>query len=591
MKRNVKAARIESRGRLLRQTEKRFASRRRWQSYSEAAQDIGYDARRWGFYLRFLYSVLIGIQFFYATFCSGQSLMETIVLEDGRYHGAMSGITQWLAALVCSTTCSIGEMVQPLRLLSGLASLALSSAFIWWNPQWRLTTKQTQHKVLGLGSWYFSQVLCLMVQAGLFYCDWATPIMQSYPVGMVVLHLLSLFSVAYLWPRTSQRVKVQANKLYSVPDRAQLLYRRPSNELLPRGMNKLAEALDSITNTSTTPSTPTTTLKDNITSTPSDYPENVFIPLKRPAPIAVETWKFTNAPKPLETLSLDDPPPVYSEEMDWEPNCNTMSKHRAFQPMPPTRDATFNGAPTGPNAPRFWFKVPQMPMTPARKLRNPPQPYLQAPLVETKENFFKSMTERGPMDTKRFGRVANRPEYPMAQPKFFPPGSMEDQTGLADLLSSSWKIGDDEEDNVNSIGGMVSKEGGKATQMFKSLVEVLQYIISVIIAIALSAGLWKFLAVVALSSSFYIVVGALVAAMLVNSAIILDTTLTIARRRATWASFLKLAFATTETAVAAHIMSIFADDGEKIGFEERVKGALVLVAALVSCTSKYRKWR
>ena len=128
---------------------------------------------------------------------------------------------------------------------------------------------------------------------------------------------------------------------------------------------------------------------------------------------------------------------ISSEEMDWDLQY-PVSQHRAFRPVGPVQSNTqlFGQTPVANNS-TFWYKVPPAPVTPAHRLRNPPnQPRLRVASKEAKENFFNNVTQRGSNENggpSGEDRPQNKVEF--AQPKFFPPPS-DNGTPLIDLLKS-----------------------------------------------------------------------------------------------------------------------------------------------------------
>lgn len=129
------------------------------------------------------------------------------------------------------------------------------------------------------------------------------------------------------------------------------------------------------------------------------------------------------------------------ESMDWSPS---YSQHRAFAPtLQPRNGQLFGQAPVDSTTSPFWYKVPPAPITPAHRLRNPPnQPRLRVSSQEVKENFFNNVTRRNPLepsdqDTSFPG--SDKPNYDshFADQKFFPPTPpSEADTLLADRLTS-----------------------------------------------------------------------------------------------------------------------------------------------------------
>jgi hypothetical protein len=125
------------------------------------------------------------------------------------------------------------------------------------------------------------------------------------------------------------------------------------------------------------------------------------------------------------------------EEMDWHPTqpIQLVSQHRAFAPDQPVQRSTqlFGQEPVAADPSTFWYKVPPAPITPAHRLRNPPnQPRISPASVESKEKLFAPLGKRIP--TLR--PEAEKPkEYYLAQQKFFPVATRGvDENDLADMM-------------------------------------------------------------------------------------------------------------------------------------------------------------
>lgn len=132
------------------------------------------------------------------------------------------------------------------------------------------------------------------------------------------------------------------------------------------------------------------------------------------------------------------------DEMDWTPSQSTVS---TFYPqisrrLPPQ---VSQPEPLPVAEHPFWFKVPPAPVTPAQKLRNPPnQPRLQPPSAERKENFFNDMTRRRPVVVQP-GTINNveRHEMTLAQQRFFPEPASDPASGLSELMEKAWTLKSD----------------------------------------------------------------------------------------------------------------------------------------------------
>lgn len=132
--------------------------------------------------------------------------------------------------------------------------------------------------------------------------------------------------------------------------------------------------------------------------------------------------------------------------MEWSPS-QSQSEHRAFNPPRSFQRQTqpFNEAPAAEQPSPFWYKVPPAPITPAQRLRNPPnQPRLRVSSQETKQNFFNNITHRKSVveagDTSK--QLLPQDTIPhkgveFAQQRFFAPETpSEAGNTLADLLTS-----------------------------------------------------------------------------------------------------------------------------------------------------------
>lgn len=130
------------------------------------------------------------------------------------------------------------------------------------------------------------------------------------------------------------------------------------------------------------------------------------------------------------------------DEMDWSPAAEQpKSEHRAFKPLPVGNATRFGQSPVEEHASPFWYKVPPAPITPAQRLRNPPnQPRFRAPTQEVKENFFNNVALKSSPETNYpNGQSTTKPRHEMElrQTKFFPPTAVnESENSLADLLTS-----------------------------------------------------------------------------------------------------------------------------------------------------------
>ena len=166
------------------------------------------------------------------------------------------------------------------------------------------------------------------------------------------------------------------------------------------------------------------------------------------------------------------------EEMEWSPS-QTQSQHRAFNPPQSLQRQTqlFNETPTADQTSPFWYRVPPAPITPAQRLRNPPnQPRLRVASQEAKENFFKNITNRNPEDRADIEKLPTpdneslRHGMEFAKQRFFPPQPpSEAGNTLADLLTS-FSLGNSEpEPTVPAQTSSTIRHTGQSFALFLCL--------------------------------------------------------------------------------------------------------------------------
>lgn len=258
---------------------------------------------------------------------------------------------------------------------------------------------------------------------------------------------------------TTRKVTARSKPLFSsTPDREALIAKRKAAASPTHAPNSLYEALNSILQEPVATSSPVSsqgTPRANFAqSKPWDSPgsiSNISYRNRETPSKSTSALSITGSPSPfsptnrganngqstsMEAANAPDP-----DEMEWMPS---QSVHRAFNSgLSAQRDGQhFNQAPSGPETSPFWFKVPPAPITPARKLRNPPnQPLLSAPSEEVKQNFFNKMTSSMlPNPGSQAPIESSRQDAVFAQPKFFPPDALEDTTGLADAFGAAFSF-------------------------------------------------------------------------------------------------------------------------------------------------------
>ncbi|KAG8675787.1 hypothetical protein FPOAC1_001780 [Fusarium poae] len=158
-----------------------------------------------------------------------------------------------------------------------------------------------------------------------------------------------------------------------------------------------------------------------------------------------------------------------SDEMDWTPtesHIKPQSQYRAFQDSPalnrPRR--AFGESPLNDQSP-FWYKVPAAPTTPSHRLRNPPNaPIIRSKPVEQESIFFRGAARKRDESEKEEREVSFKP------PSFFAPQESHDEaSGLADLLSQSFSLGQEHSEPGQGSGARSSSAHGPGTVQFEKL--------------------------------------------------------------------------------------------------------------------------
>ena len=211
-----------------------------------------------------------------------------------------------------------------------------------------------------------------------------------------------------------------------------------------------------------------------------NFPANNQLPHRRTSPSLLEMTQ-TDSVRYLATGEL----PAHLqhrynaaevEEMEWSPS-QSHSQHRAFNPPRQRQTQLFNETPTADQSSPFWYRVPAAPITPAQRLRNPPnQPRLRVVSQESKENFFNNITNRTPEGRADFGKLptpdneSSHQGMEFAKQKFFPPQPpSEAGNTLADLLTS-FSLGNTEpEPTLPAPAGSTIRHTGQGFALFLGL--------------------------------------------------------------------------------------------------------------------------
>lgn len=152
--------------------------------------------------------------------------------------------------------------------------------------------------------------------------------------------------------------------------------------------------------------------------------------------------------RPAETPTKRTEQLQYDEEMDWSP---IRSPHRALNdnatPLTSKFGRTNEERLSSPEAKNpFWCKVPAAPVNPAQRLRNPqwsPAPTKHEPAETGKVMFTRRGHPPTSSQTTLGGDTNGGVEF--KQPRFFAPQKDHDASSLADLLSQSFTLGQDQQ--------------------------------------------------------------------------------------------------------------------------------------------------
>lgn len=214
------------------------------------------------------------------------------------------------------------------------------------------------------------------------------------------------------------------------------------------------DALDSTNNT------PQKTRLDDLFP-PS--PQSPFNPMR---PQSSSQPSFGNIGLPNTPPSRPQQGLQYPEEMDWSP---ITPQHRAVSGRPapiapialtrqPNGRAENQAASPPETKSPFWYKVPAAPVEPARRLRNPPQAAQPKPEPAANPIFSRRGHKPTPSQGDEIDAVKG---VEFKQPSFFAPQKDHDASSLADLLSQSFSLGQEQDDvaeDLRSTDNRVRKE-------------------------------------------------------------------------------------------------------------------------------------
>ncbi|KAE8453110.1 hypothetical protein EG329_012297 [Mollisiaceae sp. DMI_Dod_QoI] len=338
-------------------------------------------------------------------------------------------------------------------------SLICSIFSIWWNPMFKQLNNGFMNHITGFGEWYKLQLLHIVIRSLFFYTMGSGVFSDLYSPATAGAHLMVPILLSLLAFKSKRALKVDMTPLWnSTPEKLSFVGPR-SRSSSQESTGGMAGALDEIAATSsnslrqpaplsagdfharlsrTRPHQEQTSHLYSTTPTDILQPRN-SLPSFRDMP-------YGNSKNYIATGGMSSHPQYQDvqdtiEEMEWTPSVR-QTQARAFNPsrrlqtIPQT-----SGEPFGSNQPSpFYGRLPEAPISPAHRLRNPPnQARLRVSSQEVKENFFNSVTGRG-VDLDQTGNSSERAlkhEMNLAQQRFFPPTPPSEAGNvLADLLTS-----------------------------------------------------------------------------------------------------------------------------------------------------------
>ncbi|KAH6674590.1 Ima1 N-terminal domain-containing protein, partial [Halenospora varia] len=314
---------------------------------------------------------------------------------------------------------------------------------VWWNPRFRENVRGFTQQLSGFQNWYKLQGI-MAVTRWLSYCIIGTGLLAD-PTSDITVSAHSFFLVANVMVSFATLQSQEMRKLF-VDSPTQFKHIAPSSRSNSPSQpsDSITAALDEIAaeSTSVNHASPSTLLWDESplargynkpytsmhSSNPQGYnnshtaygkiasrnqynsqPRNDFYEKftaerKTPALLSMEPQEinayFANGTVPERMRgTLKD-----GNDMEWDPT--PQSKYRAFAPRPKDHGGStllgqpgsnkFGQTPVTDNPNPFWYKnLPPAPITPAHRLRNPPnQPRLNISPNEVKENFFNNVAQR-----------------------------------------------------------------------------------------------------------------------------------------------------------------------------------------------------
>ncbi|KAI9734745.1 MAG: hypothetical protein M1818_006732 [Claussenomyces sp. TS43310] len=463
-------------------------------------------------------------------------------------------------------------------------TLILTILSCWWNPKFRNMIRGFDRHIHGFLNWYYYQLILLVTRV-LFRSIVGTGVLaQDDAPATMAAHCFMLFFTVFIAVVSRNSIRVDHMKLFvSTPEKPRPRVQRKKNNssFNDSGMGQALDKVlfeddlathefDSRTRSHTTP------LRSHTESQALGLPEKAG-QVSFPEP-NIHMSQMTDAEAILFMTNgqLPDRMQDESDEMDWTPSVST---YTTFNPQIsrqlPAKLSSPDSTVTAQQP--FWFKVPPAPVTPAQKLRNPPnQPRLQLSSQERKENFFNDMTQRQPNFTRRgLPLEEERREMNLAQQRFFPEPAADAALGLSEYMEKTFTLKSTTIDHDLTTNNNIASKIQSLPMKGKMIHGI------AIVMLAMIFGGWNMAYSNRSLPTYSITMGIMTICSGVSLKIICDYALTDwAKRNAGLRSALMITFAGVETAAAGfNMLEIWAGRGASSSCQSQ--GAILIGVMLV----------
>ncbi|OWO92765.1 hypothetical protein B2J93_6795 [Marssonina coronariae] len=407
----------------------------------------------------------------------GQLLWNITAILSAIYY---EELTEFLATTHSYTSITISAVLALTNSKPWVRCTLLSSALsCWWCPRLKDAVNNIAWNYAAYRRWCGFQLLIVSIRS-LFYYNMG-PGMSSNPLafGAIGAHTVMSFLVLLLFVGSFRRVKVDKGPLWSnMPDKLPFLGSDPGSNSPTHETDTMEDLVFEIERENSQQSSQSPPAYPSPNSMPSyDSPtqssyksqgyadqapkaqlhrrsimqnpqhqrrlfserlstpaQDIRTALTRDRPLLSEMTTAEGilwlATRKLPARFEEKYGPNKTEEMDWVPTVPQKTISQLFNSArPPQREAqSFGETPVGDRTSPFWFKVPPAPITPAHRLRNPPnQPQFKPPSKEAKNIFTagRSTTTNLPS-----------PSDDMAQQRLFFDKPSEGDEALAGMMGS-----------------------------------------------------------------------------------------------------------------------------------------------------------